>query len=71
MQISLSQINKIMFTACDLNEASFEGTKLSGVDISTCTFNQLNVSIADLAGCVVSEEQAIGFARLMGLKIKE
>jgi uncharacterized protein YjbI with pentapeptide repeats len=60
-----------MFATCDLNESNFEGTKLSGVDISTCTFNQLNVSIADLGGCVVSEEQAIGFARLIGLEIKE
>lgn len=46
------------------------GTALKGVDPSNSTFQQLSVSLEDLKGCEVSSEQAIGFAALMGLKIK-
>ncbi|MEH7355139.1 pentapeptide repeat-containing protein, partial [Neobacillus drentensis] len=41
-----------------------------GIDISTCTFDRLNVAFESLTGCEVSPEQAIGFATLLGLKVK-
>jgi uncharacterized protein YjbI with pentapeptide repeats len=54
-----------------LNDVDFTNTILKGVDISTCTFEQINVSPESLVGCEVSSNQAIGFSRLLGLKIKE
>ena len=65
-----SKFNKVAFKECDLNEANFEGTPLKGIDLSSCTFERLNVSINDLTGCEVNENQALGFARLLGLIIK-
>jgi uncharacterized protein YjbI with pentapeptide repeats len=60
----------VAFKECDLNEANFEQTPLKGIDLSTCTFERINVSIKDIAGCEVTEDQALGFARLLGLIIK-
>ncbi|MDP4170799.1 MAG: pentapeptide repeat-containing protein, partial [Bacillota bacterium] len=66
-----TKLNKVSFHNTDLNEANFEGAPLNGIDLSTCTFDELNVSHDLLKGCTVSPEQAIGFARLLGLVIKD
>ena len=50
---------------------NFAGTPLKGIDISSSTYQSLSVSLEDLTGCEVSPEQAIGFAAMLGLKIKE
>ncbi|WP_342670991.1 hypothetical protein [Peribacillus loiseleuriae] len=50
---------------------NFARTSLKGIDISSSTFQRLNVSLEDLDGCEVPSEQAIGFAAILGLKIKE
>ena len=65
-----ANFTKVAFKECDINEASFERTPLKGIDLRSCTFDRLNVSINDLAGCEVTSNQAIGFARLLGLIIK-
>jgi len=61
----------VSFNRCDLNDIDFTQTILQGIDISTCTFEQINVSLESLIGCEVSSDQAIGFSKLLGLKIKE
>jgi uncharacterized protein YjbI with pentapeptide repeats len=66
-----AKFNKLEFKDCDLNDANFTGTRLKGVDLSTCKFNHLNLSLDSVAGCIVSADQAIGFARLLGLEIKD
>lgn len=58
------------FYECDINDVDFTATALKGIDISTCTFDNLTVSLDSLNGCEVSSEQAIGFAMLLGLKVK-
>ncbi len=65
------KFNKIDFTDCDLVEANFTNTSLDGIDLSSCKIDQLSLSPGDLKGCVVSSEQAIAFARLLGIVIKE
>ena len=60
----------MVYHECNLNEVNFIGTALKGVDLSNSSFQQLSVSLENLKGCEVSTEQAIGFAVLMGLKIK-
>ncbi|WP_453890453.1 hypothetical protein [Virgibacillus necropolis] len=54
-----------------MDEANFARTPLKGIDISNITFSSLNVTLEDLKGCEVSPDQAIGFATMLGLKIKE
>lgn len=62
---------KMDFDTCELNEASFHHTPLKGIDLSNSTFQQLTVSVEDLRGCTISSEQAVGFATMLGLIIKE
>ena len=63
--------DKVNFEGCELNEANFNGTALTGVDLSSNTYEQLTVSLDKMQGCTVSTEQAIGFAKSLGLQIKE
>lgn len=62
---------KVEFHACDIEEVNFSQTSLKGIDISNSTFERLSLGIEDLRGCIVSREQALGFATMLGLKIKE
>lgn len=62
---------KVGFDTCDLDEANFHQTDLNGIDLSTSRFLRLTVSVDDLRGCTISAEQAIGFATMLGLIIKE
>jgi uncharacterized protein YjbI with pentapeptide repeats len=66
-----AKFNKIGFEKCDINNIDFSNTVLDGIDISTCTFERINVSAGNLRGFIVSPEQAVIFATLLGLKIKE
>ena len=61
----------IEFAECQLNEADFNETSLKGIDISTCTYERIDIPVRALAGCTVSPEQAIGFSKLLGLNIKD
>lgn len=63
-------LNKVAFQESDLNDVDFSQTSLKGIDISTCKFKRLQVTPESLNGCEVSTEQAIGFASLLGLKVK-
>ncbi|MGV7001957.1 hypothetical protein ACWA2C_25180 [Priestia megaterium] len=58
------------FSYCDINGVDFTQTILKGIDISTCTYEQLNVTLESLRGCEVSPNQAIGFSKLLGLNVK-
>ncbi|MGE9878193.1 MULTISPECIES: pentapeptide repeat-containing protein [Bacillus amyloliquefaciens group] len=51
---------------CDLNGANFIGTSLFNMDISTCTFDHLHVSLEKLKGCRISPSHAITFAEALG-----
>lgn len=62
--------NKMLFTACKLDQAVMAGTKLKDIDLSDCEFSGLNVDTEDLPGCIISADQAASFAGLLGLVIK-
>ncbi|GIN61815.1 hypothetical protein J27TS8_18080 [Robertmurraya siralis] len=59
------------FHECQLEGANFSETSLKGVDISTSTFEQLIIDMKDMRGCKVSTYQALQFASLLGLIIKD
>lgn len=61
----------IHFKQCQLNKANFGETTLAGVDLSSSTFESLQISLDKLAGCTVSTEQAIAFSKGLGLIIKD
>jgi uncharacterized protein YjbI with pentapeptide repeats len=66
-----AELKNTEFDRCDLNDVNFAETGLSGVDLSSNSFENIQVTVEKLAGCTVSPEQAIAFARQMGLIIKE
>ncbi|MBD7946063.1 MULTISPECIES: pentapeptide repeat-containing protein [Psychrobacillus] len=66
-----STFQQVELENCELNEANFTDTSLNGIDLSTSTYENLIVSMEDLKGCTVSMEQAIGFAKSLGVIIKE
>ncbi|WP_078596695.1 pentapeptide repeat-containing protein [Evansella clarkii] len=59
----------LSFLKCDINDVNYTGTSLEEVDLSTCEFERLHVSLDKLTGCTVTAEQAVGFAKALGLKI--
>jgi len=61
----------VAFARCNLDKVQFSGTKLSGIDISTCQFYQLALTADDLRGCTIAPAQAIALANIFGVVIKE
>lgn len=57
---------------CDLEQASFWGSDLAGVDLATSTFERLEVDAdaARLKGLVLNAYQAASVLSLFGVKIK-
>lgn len=64
-----AELKQAEFAGCDMNEANFTETGLSGVDLSSNSFENIQVTVEKLAGCKVSEQQALAFARQLGLEI--
>ena len=62
---------KVAFDGCTLNDANFHQTSLKGIDLSNSSFDRLTVSIDSLRGCTITPNQAIGFASMLGLIVKE
>ena len=65
------QFKEVRFEKCNLDNANFLETDLDGVDLSDNTYERIEVTIPKIAGCIVSTEQALGFARALGLTVKE
>jgi uncharacterized protein YjbI with pentapeptide repeats len=55
------------FTGCDLDEANFTESSLKKIDISSCTFKSLTLSLFELKGCKVSPEQALHIIETLGV----
>ncbi len=47
------------------------GTKLKGVDLSSCDIEGIGVRIENLSGAVVSPLQAVSLSRLIGVVVKQ
>src|SRR6185437_13889331 len=50
---------------CKMNGINFTETDLKGIDLSTNTYDHMEVSLPKIAGCIVSKEQALGFVRVL------
>src|SRR5690606_34847999 len=66
-----AEFKETAFTGCEMEEINFSETDLNGVDLSTNRFESIQVSVEKLAGCTVSPNQAIAFARQLGLRISD
>ena len=54
-----------------MDNVNLSETDLKGIDLSDSTYERIEVSLPKLAGCIVSREQAIGFAQVLGLTVNE
>ncbi len=63
-------LTHVEFLECDIDQATLAGCRLKEIDLSDCSFTGVHVDIEDLAGCIISAEQAASFAGLLGLVIK-
>jgi hypothetical protein len=55
----------------ELNEAVFFKSSLKDIDLSSCKISSMNVGLDDIKGAILNFEQAIGVARMIGVKIKD
>lgn len=65
------EFKQVRFKKCKLHNANFSETDMNGVDLSDNTYERIEVSLDKIEGCIVSREQAIGFARVLGLTVNE
>lgn len=63
-------LQDVCFTKCNIDKAQLSGIALKGIDLSTCQFNQLGVTVEDLRGCIIAPEQAMALANVFGVVIK-
>lgn len=66
-----AELKHTEFDKCEMNDINFVEANLSGLDLSSNSFENIQVTVEKLAGCEVSPEQAMAFARQMGLIIKD
>jgi len=59
-----------MVRKCNLARADLRGAKLQNTDLRGSDVEELLVGMEDLQGAVVDAEQAVKFARLLGLQIR-
>ena len=81
VQVENAQFSDVDFFECvfkemkltntQLDNANFRETDLAGVNLSDCTFERIEVTPTKIANCIVSKEQAIGFAQMLGLLIED
>lgn len=65
------QFKDVLFVKNVLDHASFIETNLANIDLSTNEYDTIEVTIDKLQNCIVSKQQAIGFAKLLGIQINE
>lgn len=61
---------KLTFQQCELTDARFEQTSLSGLDLSTSHFLALHVAAQDAQNCIIHAEHAPIFLALYGIHIR-
>lgn len=64
-------LTDVNFDHCNIDKVQFSGTKLAGIDLSTCQFYQLGLTPDNLRGCIIAPEQAIALANIFGVIIKK
>ena len=64
-------LTDVSFAGCNIDRVQLTGTKLAGIDLSTCQFNQMALTLNDLRGCIVAPAQVVTLATIFGVVIKE
>jgi uncharacterized protein YjbI with pentapeptide repeats len=60
----------VRFVECDLSLANFADAILSGADVSSSDIQGIRIGHREAQGLVVSREQAVAVAKLLGLIVK-
>lgn len=68
---SLCRLEKFRIRECDFTGAEFLDTKLKDLDFSDSTIQGILVNADGLKGIIVSAEQAVACAKLLGIRVKE
>lgn len=63
--------NEMFFEKTELQGGQFSGTKLNGIDFSTCDITNIGVGLEEIRGASVSSLQAVGLSGLLGISIKD
>ena len=68
-----AKLKNVQLTDCDLTRIDVFGTPLRGVDFTTCVFQVpvLSADYHELRGAVVSPEQAVDLARMLGVIVSD
>lgn len=66
-----SEIPGVVFEACDLSGADFSGASIEGADLRRSRIEDIRVAPEQLRSVIVSSDQAIYLARLIGLDVRE
>lgn len=66
-----TKLKQTFFQECKLDRADFTNVLLKGIDFTTSSFSQIQVSMDQLEGCKVNVLQAIGLSKLLGIVIQE
>lgn len=68
-----TKLRHVTLDQCDLTRMSVLRTSLAGIDLSSCDISGLRVSdtFRELRGAVVSPEQAVQLAGLLGVQVKQ
>lgn len=68
-----AKLKHVRWEECDLTRLDVFGTPLAGIDVSSCAFAApvLSGDYRELRGAVVSEDQALDLAQLLGVRIAE
>ena len=69
----LRECKRVEFSACDLRRAELAGTRLAGMDLTTCEIggNTWGPGLAEVRGAIVTPLQAMELARALGVRIQE
>ena len=66
-----AKMESLQLEDCQLDQVNFAGVTLKGVDLSSNHFNSIVISLELLKGCTVTKEQAISFAKLLGIVLAD
>lgn len=65
------EFKKLSFDTSNLIDSEWLGTKMQGLDVSTCQIANLFASKEDVAGLLIAASQALEFIAFLNIKIKE
>lgn len=69
--LSMCTLKQTVFRECDLGRAEFTDTRLAGTDLSDSDISGILVKPSDLKGVTVNRDQAVVFAALLGIQVKD